>query len=81
MADVVSGNDTDRLKQPNPTSFQRFEPQPPTPHEFFGLGLLLQLASPKSVGMDQCVDSRQNDRLPWFAMARRPQKQRLRTIA
>ncbi|MDG4676149.1 TrbC/VirB2 family protein, partial [Shinella sp. 838] len=37
MAGVVSGNGTDRRKQPNPTSFQRFEPYPPTPRELFGL--------------------------------------------
>ena len=37
MAGVVPGNDSDRLRQQNPTSFQRLAPHSPTRHEFFGL--------------------------------------------
>jgi hypothetical protein len=36
MAGVVSGNDSDRRKQPNPTLFQRLALHPPTRHEFSG---------------------------------------------
>lgn len=34
---VTFGNDSDRLKQPNPTSFQNVKPHSPTRCELFGL--------------------------------------------
>lgn len=38
------GHGADRPKQPNPTSFQRFAPHPPTCHEFSGLKAAFCLA-------------------------------------